>query len=157
MFKDIQLFTTMLIIDFFTKAMISRSKSSVIIKGGHRWKNMKGICYIFLFMTFIILYYKNPMYCLVVIAIVIGLYIYLKKRKSLNNGDTSRGLFFRKNLNYQDNGNQINDLATLFMIQQMFDDSDDIYNKNAYDSQNDEKINKIDIIKNEILELLLED
>lgn len=108
-------------------------------------------------MTFIILYYKNPMYCLVVIAIVIGLYIYLKKRKSLNNGDTSRGLFFRKNLNYQDNGNQINDLATLFMIQQMFDDSDDIYNKNAYDSQNDEKINKIDIIKNEILELLLED
>ena len=86
---------------------------------------MKGFLYIILFGTFILLYYKSPMYCLVLVGIIIVLFLYTRYRRSTNNGSSPRGSFFRKGNIYQNN-NQVNDLATLFMIQQMFNDSEDL-------------------------------
>ena len=58
------------------------------------------------------------------------------------------------NKNTQD---QINDLATLLVVQQLFDDSNRQDNNDDCITQDDEKIVKIDMIKNEILDLLLEE
>ena len=118
---------------------------------------MKGYCYIFLIMIFIMLYYKNPMYCLIVIGFIIGFYLYMKYRKGSKNNGSSRFSIFRKGWSYDNNASQINDLATLFMIQQLFNDSENLHDKNTYESDEDDASDRIDIIKNEILELLLEE
>lgn len=117
---------------------------------------MKGFCYIVLFGAFIMSYYKSPMYCLVIVGIVILFFLFTRFRRSSSNGSAPRGFIFRKGVISQNN-NQVNDLATLFMVQQMFKDSGDQDEYGRDDSKDDGKNDKIDTIKNEILDLLLED
>jgi len=102
------------------------------------------------------LYYKSPMYCLVIVGIIILFFLYSRYRKSSKDGNAQRSFIFRKGGASQ-NSNQVNELATLFMVQQMFNESDhqDVYN--AINSEENDKSSKIDAVKNEILDLLLED
>jgi len=113
---------------------------------------VKGFCYIVLILGFFIFYQQNPVYSIIIIVLFIGVYLFFKSRSS----GSSKGVFgFFSGKNAQQ-GNRMEDLITLMVIQQLMNTSSQ---NNDYTNKNDEKAEKdkqIDKIKQDILDLLEE-
>ncbi|MFW9828884.1 MAG: hypothetical protein ACFFEY_14940 [Candidatus Thorarchaeota archaeon] len=115
---------------------------------------MKILCYLILIVAFMMYYQKNPVYTIIIIAIGIGIYIFFKSRKG-------KGGFFNKFLGFKpknETDERMDDLITLFMLQQMFNNS--IQNKSQVlvkETPNNDSREKLEKEKQEILELLEHD
>ena len=110
---------------------------------------MKVFCYFILVVAFLMYYQQNPVYTIVIIGIGIGLYIFFKSRKGKSGMITK----FFSGRNEIESTSRVDDLILLFMVQQMFNDSN--RTKPQQDKKN-EKHEKIDEVKQEILDLLEE-
>lgn len=113
---------------------------------------MKGLCYIVLILGFFIFLQQSPLYAVITIIILVGVYIFFKSRSS----KSSRGImgFLKGSHSQQDS--RIDDLITLMMVQQLLSPQNDP-NQNNIDQKRQNQDHYVDKIKNEVLELLDED
>ena len=110
---------------------------------------MKGLCYIVLILGFFIFFQQNPLYAVITIIILVGVYIFFKSRSS----KSSRGIigFLKGNHSQQDS--RIDDLITLMMVQQLLSSQNNSDQNNIKQKRQDQD-HYVDKIKNEVLELL---
>lgn len=115
---------------------------------------MKILCYFGIFVAFMLFYQKDPFFTIIILVISVGVYLFFKSRK---NKKGFFGAFLSGRANTQDN--QIDDLITLMILQQMFSNSNSNYNSNETTTSGREnpKREDIDKIKDEILTLLESD
>lgn len=113
---------------------------------------MKFLCYLVLIVAFMMYYQQNPVYTIVIIAIGIGLYVFFKARKN-KSGILSK--FFGRDHSVADD--RMDDLITLFMLQQMFNSSSQIQNRGQENKNKNTHKEELEKIKQEILELLERD
>ena len=113
---------------------------------------MKILCYIALFVGLMMVYQHNPVYTIIIIVIAIGLYLFYKAKKG--NSGLLRNLMSGSATNSQ---RSIEDLITLMVIQQMFNEQENP-RQNEYPRNNKKKEEqeKIEKVHQEILELLSE-
>ena len=64
---------------------------------------MKGLCYVALILVFIMFYNKNQVYCLVVVGLFIGVFLFFKSRKYKKNGNSFRTFFSGRVIPEQNN------------------------------------------------------
>ena len=110
---------------------------------------MKIFLYLILVVAFLMFYQKNPIYAVIVMILLLGLYLFFKRRKHIGSGSGS-GFFSGKN-------HSQNDLIDLIFIQQLINSSvnNDLSNFNdKFSNSSNEKEIKIERIKKEIMELL---
>lgn len=110
---------------------------------------MKFFCYLVLIVAFMMYYQQNPVYTIVIIAIGIGLYIFFKARKG--KGGTLSKFFGGTNSEADD---RVDDLITLFILQQMFNSSSQNQNREQNDKNKSEYKQELEKSKQEILDLL---
>lgn len=113
---------------------------------------MKFLCYLVLIVAFMMYYQQNPVYTIVIIAIGIGLYIFFKARKS-KNGVLSK--FFGRDHSHLDD--RMDDVITLFMLQQMFNSSSQNQSQGQKSKTKSARKEELEKRKQEILELLERD
>ena len=110
---------------------------------------MKGLCYIALIIGFFMFYQQNPLYTIIILVLFLGVYLFFKSRSS---GGGNGILNFLSGKNPQQD-NKIDDLITLMMIQQLLTS-----NPQNHDVRNNtEHKDKIEKVKQEVLNLLEED
>lgn len=110
---------------------------------------MKGLCYIALIIGFFMFYQQNPLYTIIILVLFLGVYVFFKSRSS---GGGNGILNFLSGKNPQQD-NKIDDLITLMMIQQLLNS-----NPQNHDHRNNtEHKDKIEKVKQEVLNLLEED
>ena len=110
---------------------------------------MKIFLFLILIVAFLMFYQKNALYAVIIMMILLGLYLFFKRKKHLGNGSGS-GFFSGGNHNQ-------NDLIDLIFVQQLINSSvnNDLSNFNdKFSSSSNEKEIKIERIKKEIMELL---
>ncbi|MEJ2295992.1 MAG: hypothetical protein P8Y23_14645 [Candidatus Lokiarchaeota archaeon] len=118
---------------------------------------MKGMCYIVLIIAFLMFYQREPIFTIIIIGIVAGLYLFFRSRKSSSR--RRRGGFFssitgRTDDRYERN---IDEIITLMMLQQLFSEkSSQPKNDNLTTNKNSEYA-KLEKIKEDILALLPEE
>jgi len=112
-------------------------------------KNLKGLCYIALIIGFFMFYQQNPIYTIIILVIFLGVYLFFKSRSS---GGSNGILNFLSGRNPQQD-NKIDDLITLMMLQQLLSPNP----QNPEIRNNTEHKDKIEKIKQEVLNLLEED
>ncbi|MHA2392574.1 MAG: UbiA family prenyltransferase [Promethearchaeota archaeon] len=109
---------------------------------------MKSMCWIAVIIGFFIFYQQNPLYAIIVIAVIAFGYLYVKSRRS---GSKKGFLGFMKGSSMQENSN-MDDVITIMMLQQLFNNSN---GKHHNDSNNIiEREYEIEKVKQEVLELL---
>jgi hypothetical protein len=111
---------------------------------------MKGYCYIALIIGFFVFYQKNPVYAIVIIGLLIGVYLFFKARKS----DRKSGTFGFFSGKTTQQSRRMDDLITLMMIQQLLNSPSQTTNSIVDEDESKERKKQIDKIKQEILELL---
>ena len=113
---------------------------------------MKGLCYIVLIIGFVIFIQQNPLYAIITIIILVGVYLFFKSRSS----KSSSGIlgFLTGNQSQQDR--RMDDLITLMMVQQLLSPQNNPTQNNIEQKKQDQD-HYVDKIKNEVLELLDED
>lgn len=77
---------------------------------------MKLCCYLVLMMVVLMMIRSNPAMTLIIFAVIIGSYVYLKKRKK---GGVQKGLFGSGRVS---NRNEMNDLLLLLVLNQLGDE-----------------------------------
>jgi hypothetical protein len=112
---------------------------------------MKGFCYIALFIGFFIFFQQNPVYALVIIGIIIGGYLYIKSKRSGSTG----GVFGLMKGNPQQQNSSLDDIITLMMLQQLFDNTNtQISDHHIMQTKNISEEDQIEQTRREVLELL---
>jgi hypothetical protein len=114
---------------------------------------MKGMCYIILIVAFLMFYQREPVFSIIILGMIVGLYLFFRSRRSTRRGK-SKGILgsFLGGNQYQEN--QMDDLITLMMVQQLFQNSNKSANLDRQDKPSiSEKENNIEKTKNEILDL----
>ena len=118
---------------------------------------MKVVIYFALIVGFLMFYQTNPMYTIVIICIVLGTYLFYRSRRG-NRGNSKGGNRFLSGGTNPQNDN-MDDLITLMMIQQLFSPSpgsESLRYQLPNDKKQDEE-SEIDKTKREVLELLGDD
>ena len=105
---------------------------------------MKGMCLIVVGLAFFMVYQTNPMGTLIIAGVILAGYAYIKSRK--RGGPRRTGLFFGKGVRSMQESSPVNDIMTMFLVQQILDKNHDKLSS----SQSQEKDQKE---KKEILEL----
>ena len=105
---------------------------------------MKGMCLIVVGLAFFMVYQTNPMGTLIIAGVILAGYAYIKSRK--RGGPRRTGLFFGKGVRSMQESSPVNDIMTMFLVQQILDKNRDKLSS----SQSQEKDQKE---KKEILEL----
>ena len=110
---------------------------------------MKGLCYIVLIIGFFIFFQQNPVYAVIFIGIFIAGYLYVKSKRSGSSG----GVFSFMKGNQQHQDGNFNDIITLMMLQQLFNNSGSqtTEKQNNIAKNNEEQIEQT---KQEVLDLL---
>jgi hypothetical protein len=111
---------------------------------------MKGYCYIALIIGFFVFYQQNPIYAIVVIVLFVGVYLFFKSRKTGRRGGAF-GFFSGRNVQ-QDN--RMDDLITLMMIQQLINSPSNSEDPKIDEQEARNRSQKIEKVKQEILDLL---
>ena len=112
---------------------------------------MKGYCYIVLIIGFFIFFQKNPVYAVVFMGIIMGGYLYFKSKRS---GSSGGAFGFMKGNTQQQNGN-LDDIITLMMLQQLFNNTNSQNSDQHYpESKKEREEDQIDQTRREVLELL---
>lgn len=117
--------------------------------------NMKSMCCVVLIIVFFMYYQTNPVFTIVIVVVALGIYIFYKSKTSGSGSGTSRLLSGRAP---QQESRNMDDLITLVMLQQLLNSSPDerTHGHVVQDLKKtqDEKLEKM---KNEVLELLEEE
>jgi hypothetical protein len=94
---------------------------------------------------------QNPVYAVVIMGIIIGGYLYIKSKRSGSSG----GVFGFMKGNPQQQNDSLNDIITLMMLQQLFNNPN-TQNSERYflQSEKEGKEDQIDQTRREVLELL---
>ncbi len=112
---------------------------------------MKTLFYFALVIAFVIFFQKDPLYAFIVVVILVGVYLYYRKRKG-SQGHFRRGIFGSSQMPYYNNSDK---LINLFLMQQLFKNSKETKSQNlASTSSIDAETQKLEDTKNEVLELL---
>jgi hypothetical protein len=108
-----------------------------------------------LLIGFFIFYQSNPMYAIIMIVIFVGVFLFYKSRS----GNSGSGVLSFLSGNGTQQDNNMDDLITLMMIQQLLNSPSSSRGSEGYGNDNGEREREkeIDKIKNEVLELLEED
>ncbi len=112
---------------------------------------MKMIIYFILIIAFLMFYQKNPVFAIILIALTVGIYLFLKARKS--RGLASHGSFLTSSYGAPVKSSE--DLVELMLLQQMI-----ISGKSSFDQSSpsspviNKRHEKIEKTKQEVLELL---
>jgi len=115
--------------------------------------SMKGMCYIILIVAFLMFYQREPVFSVIILGMIVGIYLFLRSRRSTRRGK-SKGILgsFLGGNQYQEN--QMDNLITLMMVQQLFQNSNKSANLDRQDKPSiSEKEKNIEKTKNEILDL----
>lgn len=114
---------------------------------------MKGMCYIILIVAFLMFYQREPVFSVVIIGIAVAVYLFFRSRRSGTRRGRS-GVFSSLLGGNQQQDRNIDDLITLMMVQQLFQESN---NSTCSIPPNENQLSKyeqeIEKTKNEILEL----
>lgn len=78
---------------------------------------MKGYCFLILAVAFLMYFQKEPVFTVTILAIGIGMYFFIKARKS------GKGLFSFMGGNMDPQQDRMNDIITLLMLQQLISDT----------------------------------
>lgn len=113
---------------------------------------MKGMCLIVVGLAFFMVYQTNPMGTLIIAGVILAGYAYIKSRKR---GVPRRtGLFFGKGVrSMQESSSPVNDIMTMFLVQQILDKNRDKLSSSQTQEQ-DQEILELEQKKQEILSLL---
>lgn len=114
---------------------------------------MKGMCYIILIVAFLMFYQREPVFSVIILGMIVGIYLFFRSRRSTRRGK-SKGILgsFLGGNQYQEN--QMDDLITLMMVQQLFQNSNKSANLDRQDKPPiSEKEKNIEKTKKEILDL----
>ena len=108
---------------------------------------MKCFIYLILIVAFFMFYESNPVYAVVIVIILIGLFLLYKRKKSIGNGG---GLAFRSGRNHQGS-----DLFNLMLMQQLINSSGNYNSPNLENTDRlvNERELEIEEIKKDILEI----
>jgi len=115
--------------------------------------SMKGMCYIILIVAFLMFYQREPVFSVIILGMIVGIYLFFRSRRSTRRGK-SKGILgsFLGGNQYQEN--QMDNLITLMMVQQLFQNSNKSANLDRQDKPSiSEKEKNIEKTKNEILDL----
>ncbi|MHA1191002.1 MAG: hypothetical protein ACTSP9_01745 [Promethearchaeota archaeon] len=115
---------------------------------------MKGMCLIVIGLAFFMVYQTNPMGTLIIAGVILAGYAYIKSRK--RGGPRRTGLFFGKGVrSMQEQGSPVNEIMTMFLVQQILDKNRDSRALTSSQTQEkNEEIMKLEQKKQEILSLL---
>jgi hypothetical protein len=117
---------------------------------------MKGMCYIVLIVAFLMFYQREPVFSVIILAMTVGLYLFFRARRSGNNR-TRGGIFGSLLGRNQHQESTIDNLVTLMMVQQLFQDtksSSDTDKNLEYKDISSDHVKHIEKTKQEILEIL---
>ena len=114
---------------------------------------MKGMCLIVIGLACFMVYQTNPMGTLIIAGVILAGYAYIKSRK--RGGPRRTGLFFGKGVRSIQESSPVNEIMTMFLVQQILDKNRDHHRiivpaSSSYSEQSQEKDQKE---KKEILEL----
>lgn len=112
--------------------------------------NMKSIFCVVLIVAFLMYYQTNPVFTIVIVVIALGIYIFYKSKTSGSSSGISR--FLSGRAPHQED-RKIDDLITLVMLQQLLT-SNPHETPHGHLDQKKTKDQKLEKIKNEVLELL---
>jgi hypothetical protein len=118
---------------------------------------MKIIIYFALIVAFLMFYQSNPVYTIFIVAIVLGTYLFYRSRRG--NRGNSRGAFRFLSGNDNPQNDNMDDLITLMMIQQLFSPAPnpEYHGYQLSNTRRKDEESEIDKIKREVLELLGDD
>ncbi len=121
---------------------------------------MKILCYFVLFIAFFVYYQQEPMFTLIVVALMIGVYLFFKVKKQGLGLNFTRGIFGSGAVPMSDSSSN---LLPLILYQQAFLGNSvpsSTPSKEVADIEQEEekeRLKKIDETKNRILQLLASD
>lgn len=110
------------------------------------------MCYIALIVAFLMFYQREPVFSIVIIGIGVALYLFFRSRRSGNRRGRSGVLTSLMGGNQQQDRN-IDDLVTLMMVQQLFQQSKNSNQSDQTNYQPSKRELEIDKVRNEILDL----
>ena len=112
---------------------------------------MKGMCLIVVGLAFFMVYQTNPIGTLIIAGVILAGYAYIKSRKR---GSPRRtGLFFGKGVRSMQESSPVNEIMTMFLVQQILDKNPD-KPSSSETQEKDQEIIELEQKKQEILSLL---
>jgi hypothetical protein len=118
---------------------------------------MKGICYIILIVAFLMFYQREPIFTIIIIGMIVGVYLLFKFRKFSTNGGNRGFLSNIMGNKNRDQDRNLDDLITLMMLQQLFSNSpsdNSVQNSNSHKmNEDDSEEENLKKIKDDILSL----
>ena len=112
---------------------------------------MKGMCLIVIGLAFFLVYQTNPMGTLIIIGVILGGYAFIKSRKRRN--PRRNGILLGKGARSMQQSSSINDIMTMFLVQQMLENGRDKLTLSSSQDK-DQEIIELEQKKNQILSLL---
>jgi hypothetical protein len=112
---------------------------------------MKGMCLIVFGLAFFMVYQTNPVGTLIIAGVILAGYAYIKSRKK--GGSRRNGVFFGKGVRSMQESSQVNEIMTMFLVQQLLDKNHDKLIQ-PQPREQDQEILKLEEKKQEILSLL---
>jgi len=112
---------------------------------------MKGMCLIVVGLAFFMVYQTNPVGTLIIAGAILAGYGYIKSRKK--GGSRRNGVFFGKGVRSMQESSQVNEIMTMFLVQQLLDKNHDKLIQ-PQPREQDQEILKLEEKKQEILSLL---
>jgi hypothetical protein len=112
---------------------------------------MKGMCLIVVGLAFFMVYQTNPVGTLIIAGAILAGYAYIKSRKK--GGSRRNGVFFGKGVRSMQESSQVNEIMTMFLVQQLLDKNHDKLIQ-PQPREQDQEILKLEEKKQEILSLL---
>ena len=115
---------------------------------------MKGMCLIVVGLSFFMVYQTNPMGTLIIAGVILAGYAYIKSRK--RGAPRRTGLFFGKGVRSMQESSPVNEIMTMFLVQQILDKNRDLLSSQSQEKDQKEKkeILELEQKKQEILSLL---
>jgi hypothetical protein len=112
---------------------------------------MKGMCLIVIGLAFFMVYQTNPMGTLIIAGVILAGYAYIKSRKK--GGTRRNGVFFGKGVRSMQENSPINEIMTMFLVQQILDKNREKLSSSE-SQEKDQEILELEQKKREILSLL---
>jgi hypothetical protein len=123
---------------------------------------IKGFCYLFLILGFLLFFNKDPVFCIIIVGGGLGLYVLFKVRKKEGSSHGGGSGFFSRNIQPQNEQSETMKNLMMFMaMQQMFSSQPQntipLAKRNSVEVSDEKTNGKYDKDKQEILQLLEED
>ncbi len=109
------------------------------------------MCLIVIGLAFFMVYQTNPMGTLIIAGVILAGYAYIKSRKK--GSSRRKGVFFGKGVRSMQENSPINEIMTMFLVQQILDKNREKLSSSE-SQEKDQEILELEQKKREILSLL---